>query len=650
MRRYLRLRRSGRVWVAVLTALGTISVAAGAAVALGTAPAAAATTAPCNFAVSGGGTAVTTAGGTVIVGAVAGSTEVTISCDTSSGAADAAEASLLAGVGTTAVSQTNEADLSTLTAITASSTATSCPAATAGQCSVGTFKVPASFSATDANAVCPPSAAQVDAGLFGCAVAVVTSSLAPLAGGEFVVEYAGQPTPAAPTIKASLTTGLPGDSITLADATGATGYWWSNAIQQVQAATLGTTPTAAPAKCTGSGGGYGDLPTSFLAMQWVPTSGSPVAGDVSNVAISNDCYNGTTLYAPELGGTTTVPSGLAAGSYTVYLCETNGIPGSGGTPVSNDANVGTDCPTPSVSGTTWIDASFTFTVEGAPTATASPASGGVGTTVTVSGTNFDPSGSTPTVAFTNGTPSPSTGTCAAVTSTGTVSCSISVTSADTQGSNPIVVTQGSLTATATFTVTAISTSCSIDTGSSFTTPTTCSIQQVLSLTVSGNTTIGLTLSEGSAAVTLPALTLNGSNQLVTGSISTVQVNDSRGTLAGWTVTGEFSHDFANATPVGNANDNVIDVSSAGADGQVTVSGVSGFNWVPKVTAVTSRSTEVVAGGTTTTGLSTSSATPLCSAAAGGGGGKTNCSAGVNLTVPAWVAAGTYSATLQLTVS
>ena len=108
---------------------------------------------PCNITVTGAGTAVP--GQTLIVGVVAGTTVVTFNCNTSSGAGIAAEASLLAAVGTSGVIPTTEADTSALGTFAPSATSTGCPAGTAGSCSIATFAVPATFATADANGVCP---------------------------------------------------------------------------------------------------------------------------------------------------------------------------------------------------------------------------------------------------------------------------------------------------------------------------------------------------------------------------------------------------------------------------------------------------------------------------------------------------------------
>src|SRR5579872_7048262 len=82
----------------------------------------AASTSVCNYVVASGSGAVASGGGATFIYNVAPGDTVTVDCNTSSGAADAAEASLLAGIGTTAVSATSEADTGTLTSLTPSTT------------------------------------------------------------------------------------------------------------------------------------------------------------------------------------------------------------------------------------------------------------------------------------------------------------------------------------------------------------------------------------------------------------------------------------------------------------------------------------------------------------------------------------------------
>ncbi len=130
---------------------------------------------------------------TLITGVVAvGTTQIKFDCDASSGAAVVAEASLLACLSTANVIPTARSGHQHSGDFTASATAyLACPAGTASSCTEATYAVPATFSAAgDTAAQCPPSQAQINAGLFGALVAVANSSEQEVAGGEYLVMYA----------------------------------------------------------------------------------------------------------------------------------------------------------------------------------------------------------------------------------------------------------------------------------------------------------------------------------------------------------------------------------------------------------------------------------------------------------------------------
>ena len=319
-------------------------------------------TAVCTVSIAAGtGVVVVTAAGTLIAGVTAGTTSVKFDCTVTGNAATdpaiVAEASALAAAGTSNVIPAALADTNTsaLGFFAKSATDTGCPAAAAGSCAIATFLVPATFAATaDANAVCPPSAAQINAGIFGCALAVATASQAPVTGAEYLMQYASQAAtpPNPPTIQALQLTGSAGSLINVSDAPGNTGYWWGSGLQLVQAVATGTAPVTAPASCSNTG--YGNVPPTFLRTLWFPVgSTTPIQGSAAGVTISNDCYNGKTLSPPVLGGTITVPATVTTGTaYKVFLCELDTTPY-----LSNDTQQ--SCGTPN--STTWIDASFPFT-------------------------------------------------------------------------------------------------------------------------------------------------------------------------------------------------------------------------------------------------------------------------------------------------
>src|SRR5664280_2704519 len=327
--------------------------------------------APCNVKVSAGsGTVV----GSLIVGITAGSTTVTVDCNASSSAAFAVEASMFGALGASSVVLASEADTNAVGAFAASTTDTGCPAGTAGSCELATFAVPSTFAASDAKAACPPTQAQINAGVYGCALAVATAAQALVPGGEYLLTYASETTPPnAPSIATTTATGPPGGTLTISDAIGSSGYWSANAVQQFQALALGATPAAPPASCVS--GGYGNVPAPFLNVNWFAAgSTTPIAGSAAGVTISNDCYDGSTLFAPVLA-TLTVGT-----KYTMFLCELNTTPFP-----SNDPNATADCGT-APPGASWIDASLSFsaaagTAQAALTLTS--ASGTLGTPLTL---------------------------------------------------------------------------------------------------------------------------------------------------------------------------------------------------------------------------------------------------------------------------
>lgn len=407
----------------------------------------------CNVTVSAG---TGTVAGQLIIGVTPGTTKITFDCDDSTNAAIVAEASLLGAIGTSTVGLAGEADTTALGDFTASSTDTGCPAAAAGMCTVAIFTVPATFSASDAKAVCPPSQVEINDGLFGCALAVATAAEAPVTGAEYLLTYASQTTvPNAPTIAATPAEGVAGGSVKVSDAPSNTGYWWANAIQASQATALGTPATAAPTTCTT---GYGNVPAPFLEVNWFAAgTTTPIAGSAAGVTISNDCYDGTTLHGPVLSGTIPIPTGVTIGTtYKVYLCELNvtAYP-------SNDASAAANCGA-APGGESWIDASFSFTGALGPLAQASPTSG---TTLpgTATSVQLNVTGNSGPVSFVTSSPSiagltvSSTGLLSSSSSLATGSYTISGTDSDTSGdSGTWTYTLGVGTAQAPLTISSVS--------------------------------------------------------------------------------------------------------------------------------------------------------------------------------------------------
>jgi hypothetical protein len=396
---------------------------------------------PCNAKVTAGSGAVVA---NFIVGVTAGSTQITFDCVTASGAAIAAEVSLLAGVGSQSVMLAGEADTSALGMFTANATDTGCPGGVAGTCSTAAFAVPATFAAADPSANCPPTGTAFNAGLFGCVVAVATAAEQPVA--EYLMSYASQTSsPNTPTIAATVAAGPPSSTITVSDAAANTGYWWANAIQLSQAVATGTTPQAPPSSCA-AGSGYGNVPSPFLGVNWVPSGGaSPIAGSALGLTISNDCYNGATLAPPVLSGTIPVPSSVVVGTtYTVYLCELNLTAFAG-----NDASATAHCG-PAPSGLSWIDASFPFvamagTAQAALTVTS--LSGTVGTPLALATSGGSGTGAVSFVVV-NGSASGCAVTAGALSATSAGTCIVTATKASDSTNLAVSSTPTTVTLTA----------------------------------------------------------------------------------------------------------------------------------------------------------------------------------------------------------
>ncbi|MFI6586659.1 hypothetical protein [Embleya sp. NPDC050493] len=146
-------------------------------------------------------------------------------------------------------------------------------------------------------------------------------------------------------------------------------------------------------------------------------------------------------------------------------------------------------------------------------------------------------------------------------------------------------------------------------------------------TVTGNVVAGgLTISQEAGAIRLSDITINGQAQNMTGALNTVTVKDFRNGTTGWTLTGAVT-DFTNGT-----------------GGRI---GADTFTWTPKVTAGPGSPSVPVPGSAGPIGTG---ATLASAPAAATTGGTFAADADISLAVPAYQAAGTYSATLTLSIS
>ena len=280
---------SFRAVIRLLVALGTVfALTAPVGAALLATSGTASATAPCTWSVSGGGTLVSQ---TLITGAVAGSTEVTATCPTfTDGSYLAVAGSSLAAIVSPPTTDNEESlvGVGTLDFLNGSG--------------VGTVDLPADgIGTSDPNGVCPPSTAQINAGLVGCTVSV--ANLDGSHYGTITVAYASEPSPASPpTLVLTPSHAAPGQSVSVSETAGHVSDWWGN----------------------------------YAANQPIGASDITVGGHpagASSVQVAPAVYpsNGTTgvLSPPSLSGSFTVPCSAASGPQSVAVTEPNttGIPG-----------------------------------------------------------------------------------------------------------------------------------------------------------------------------------------------------------------------------------------------------------------------------------------------------------------------------------
>lgn len=235
-----------------------------------------------------------------------------------------AQASPLAGVISPSSSATAEADLATGVAVTTDNTG----ALTATITVTATGGSPG-FSAGDKRAVCPPTQAQVNAGLTNCVVTVANlSTTTGLNFGNII--YATQPSPHLPTLhlkpaKASHI-GPGGKVVTASDAAGAcptpvlagSKCWWGAALTGVPNSAAGVP-------------GFTVLINGSPASNTLAASPAIYCAKAATAAACTGLPVGT-LIGPHLSGTILVPPTISKGANTVTALEPNTTPDPGNGP------------------------------------------------------------------------------------------------------------------------------------------------------------------------------------------------------------------------------------------------------------------------------------------------------------------------------
>jgi hypothetical protein len=232
-----------------------------------------------------------------------------------------AQTSPLAGVISPSSAATSEADLSTGTAVTTSATGT----LTATITVTATGGSPA-FSALDKKAVCPPTQAQVNAGLTNCVVTV--ADLATTTGLNFGnIIYGTQPTPHRPTmVLAPSQIGRAGGTLTASDKPGAcptpvkakSRCWWGAALTGAPNAAAGVPGFITPIHSQPASNTLAASPAvyCFKSATAPACAGLPVG----------------TLIGPHLSGTITLPHLGPVDKQEVVALEPNTTPDPGNGP------------------------------------------------------------------------------------------------------------------------------------------------------------------------------------------------------------------------------------------------------------------------------------------------------------------------------
>ncbi|MBO0729752.1 MAG: hypothetical protein J2P57_10870 [Acidimicrobiaceae bacterium] len=174
-----------------------------------------------------------------------------------------------------------------------------------------TFTVPATTVAANSDGTCPPTQAQVDAGLNNCAVAVANISTGVDEGGFALLNYPGQPTPDPATLTLSPASGPRGTTVTVSGSN-----WWGNGTGGTPSISASHITVIARNSNGGTLGGLGRHPRTSAVT--VPASVyTPGTGPNGS---------GGTLTGGNITGTFTIPFTAPKGADRVVITEPNPVP------------------------------------------------------------------------------------------------------------------------------------------------------------------------------------------------------------------------------------------------------------------------------------------------------------------------------------
>jgi hypothetical protein len=148
--------------------------------------------------------------------------------------------------------------------------------------------------ASDPNATCPPSQAELNMGLIGCAIAMLDLTTFKVVGaGSALVNYEGQALiPPSPTLAISATKAKSGQVVNVSDAPGATTYWWLSTVTGLQGLL---------------GGAAGAPPAVKVTLAKGSKSRHPTVA-ANTITVTSAVYNYPVLTPPKISGGFTVPA------------------------------------------------------------------------------------------------------------------------------------------------------------------------------------------------------------------------------------------------------------------------------------------------------------------------------------------------------
>lgn len=363
----------------------------------------------------------------------------------------------------------------------------------------------------------------------------------------------------------------------------------------------------------------------------VPITYRPAA-TVSITAVTGQ----TGTQAARAGNTLSIAGGNwdAGGTLTAELCATDltgceaTVTGTATTPGGSISSAGLTVAPGATSGARALKvtdgvqtASTPVTILGTRVLTLSPAAGGVGTAVTVTGSGFDAS-KTVAISATDGVNGLGIPTITASSATGAVSGVVTIADLATIGIGAQELDGVGAPIPGAFGFAPFSASGNTCDGTG------CTVLQTVTLVVNPGV---LNITQADNQVTMAPVQLDGTQLSSTGSLADVTITDARGSLVGWSVTATMSD---------------LTLSGGGTNSTIVASNMTLTPTCAPSSATTGSSTGITAGGLAQA-FGGANPVSLCTAAVGQGGGTYAVDGGLSLVIPATIRSGSYTSTITV---